>query len=117
MKYAKIYEVFKPKADLLMNYQLCRAYLNDNGGVLDIVEKILAQKFGGLHPKDRIAIRELRGKRNPVVELPYHEFKATVEEILENFVELKFDKMVAEFLAKKPNYPLTFRDIIERYIE
>ena len=43
MKYAKIYEVFKPKADLLMNYQLCRAFLNDNGGVLDIVEKILAQ--------------------------------------------------------------------------
>lgn len=117
MKYSKIYEVFKPKADLLMNYQLCRAYLNDNGGVLDIVEKILVQKFGGLHPKDRVAIRELRGKRNPTIELPYHEFKATVEEILENFVELKFDKMVAEFLAKKSNYPLTFRDIIERYIE
>jgi hypothetical protein len=117
MKYSKIYEVFKPKADLLMNYQLCRAYLNDNGGVLDIVDKILTQKFGGLHPKDRVAIRELRGKRNPTIELPYHDFKATVEEILENFVELKFDKMVAEFLAKKPNYPLTFRDIIERYIE
>ena len=116
MKYAKIYEVFKPKADLLMNYQLCRAFLNDNGGVLDIVEKILLQKFGGLHIKDRLAIRELRGKRNPVVELPYHEFKATVEEILETFVEQKFDKMVTEFLARKSGYPLTFRDIVERCI-
>jgi hypothetical protein len=117
MKYAKIYEVFKPKADLLMNYQLCRAYLNDNGGVLDIVEKILAQKFGGLHPKDRITIRELRGKRNPVVELPYHDFKATVKEILAGFVELRFDKMVFEVLSRKEGYPLAFRDIVERYID
>ena len=116
MKYIKIFEAYKPKADLLLNFQLCRAYLNDNCGVLGIVERILSQKFGGLHAKDKAIIRELRGQRNPVVNLPYHDFKATVEEILEGYVELRFDKMVAEFLAKKPNYPLTFRDIVERNI-
>jgi hypothetical protein len=115
MKYSKIYQGFKPKADMVMNYQLCKAYLNENGGVFDIVEKILSEKFGGLHIKDRLAVRALRGKRNPVVELPYHGFKATVEEILAGFVELRFDKMVFEVIYGKEGYPLTFRDIIEKY--
>ena len=115
MKYSKIYQGFKPKTDMVMNYQLCKAYLNENGGVFDIVEKILSEKFGGLHIKDRLAVRALRGKRNPVVELPYHGFKATVEEILAGFVELRFDKMVFEVISGKEGYPLTFRDIIEKY--
>lgn len=115
MKYSKIYQGFKPKADMLLNYQLCRAYLNENGGVFDIVEKILSERFGGLHIKDRLMIRSLRGKRNPVIELPYHDFKASVEEILAAFVELRFDKMVLEVVSKKEGYPLAFRDIIEKY--
>jgi hypothetical protein len=115
MKYSKIYQGYVPKADMLLNYQLCKAYLNENGGVFDIVEKILSEKFGGLHIKDRLAIRALRGKRNPVIELPYHEFKATVEEILAGFVELRFDKMALEVISRKEGYPLTFRDIIEKY--
>jgi hypothetical protein len=100
-----------------MNYQLCRAYLNVSGGVLDIVEAILSRRFGGLSQKEKETLKELRGKRNPVVDFPNHEFKATISEILETFVEQRFDKMVAEFFASKPNYPLTFRDIIERYGE
>jgi hypothetical protein len=101
---------------MLMMFQLCRAYLNASGGVLDIVEKILAEKFGGLHGKDKQIVRALRGKHNPTINLPYHEFKATVEEILTNYVELRFDKMVAEVLTNKSAYPLAFRDIVERYI-
>jgi hypothetical protein len=117
MKYTKIYQGFKPKADMLLNYQLCKAYFGDNGGVIDMVERILASKFGGLHPKDQMVIRSLRGKHNPVIELPYHDFKATVEEILAGFVELRFDKMVFEVLSRKEGYPLAFRDIVERYID
>jgi hypothetical protein len=117
MKYSKIYQGFKPKADMLLNYQLCKAYLNENGGVFDIVEKILSEKFGGLHIKDRLVIRALRGKRNPVIELPYHEFKATEEDILSEFVSRKFDKMVNEVKAGKEGYPLVFRDMIERFEE
>lgn len=115
MKYEKIYEAFKPKADLQLNFQLCRTYLNDNTSVLGIVEKILSNKFGGLHPKDRQMIKDLRGQRNPVIELPYHQFKATEEEILADYVELRFDKMVNEVMAGKEGYPLVFRDIVEKY--
>jgi hypothetical protein len=115
MKNEKIYEAFKPKADLQLNFQLCRAYLNDNTSVLGIVEKILNNKFGGLHPKDRQMIKDLRGQRNPVIELPYHQFKATEEEVLADYVALRFDKMVNEVMAGKEGYPLVFRDIVEKY--
>jgi hypothetical protein len=116
MKNVKVYEGFKPKADLLLKFQLCRAYLNASGSILDVVEAILAEKFGGLHDTDKKIIRELRGKHNPTVNIPYREFKATVDEILSNYIEMRFDKMVAEVLSKKSTYPLKFRDIIERYI-
>lgn len=115
IKNEKMYEAFKAKANLQLNFQLCRAYLNDNTSVLGIVEKILSNKFGGLHPKDRQMIKDLRGQRNPVIELPYHQFKATEEEILADFVEHRFDKMVNELLAGKEGYPLVFRDIVEKY--
>ena len=117
MKYSEIYEALKPKLDLQLSFQLCRAFLNNNTSVLGIVEKILEQKFGGLHDKDKQLIRELRGKRNPVIELPYHEFKATEEDILSEFVSRKFDKMVNEVKAGKEGYPLVFRDMIERFEE
>ena len=117
MKYSEIYEALKPKADLQLNFQLCRAYLNINTSVLGIVEKILSHKFGGLHDKDKQLIRELRGQRNPVIELPYHEFKASEEDILAEFVNNKFDKMVNEVKAGKEGYPLVLRDTIERFEE
>lgn len=116
MKNVKIYEGFKPRADPLMNYQLCRAYFNFNGGILEVVEKILTEKLGTLPKKDLVYIREQRGKRNPLIDLPCTDYKATVEEILSAYVEQRFDKMVSEVLARKPNYPLTFRDIIERFM-
>jgi hypothetical protein len=116
MKYGKIYNGYTGKADLLMNFQLCRAYLNENCSVSKVVEIVLTQMHGKLY-KDEIAkVRESHGKTNAVIELPRLKIKATANEILANYVELRFDKMVAEVLARKENYPLTFRDIIERYI-
>lgn len=115
MKNLAIYEALKPKADLQLNFQMCRAFLNNNTSVLGIVEKILDLKFGGLHDKDKQLIRELRGQRNPVIELPYHDFKASEENILAEFVNHKFDKMVNEVKAGKEGYPLVLRDMIERF--
>lgn len=115
MKNVKIYDGFKPKADLLMNYQLCRAYLNENCSIVQIVEKILMERFHDLSFKERAKIRECHGKSNAVIELPRLDFKMTVNEILTGYVELRFDKMVAEVLAHKSTYPLTFRDIIEKF--
>jgi hypothetical protein len=114
MKNVKIYNAFKGKADQLMKFQLCRAYLNENCGVIQIVEKILMERFHDLSTKERVKIRENHGKSNPVIEIPRLDFKATVNEIINNYIEIRFDKMVAEVLAKKNTYPLTFRDIIER---
>ena len=116
MKNVKIYNGFKPKADLLMNFQLCKAYLNENCSIAQIVEKIILERHHDLTYKERAKIRECHGNRNAVIELPRIDFKATVDEVLANYVELRFDKMVAEVLAHKSTYPLTFRDIVERYL-
>ena len=40
IKNEKMYEAFKAKANLQLNFQLCRAYLNDNTSVLGIVENM-----------------------------------------------------------------------------
>ena len=115
IKNEKMYEAFKPKANLQLNFQMCRAYLNDNTSVLGIVEKILSNRFGGLSDKEKQKIRDFRGQRNPVIELPGHEFKGSEEDILADYVALRFDKMVNELLAGKEGYPLIFRDIVEKY--
>ena len=120
MKYTKIFDAYKKKADLLMNYQLCRAYFGDNCSILRIVEKILLERFSDVPFKEKTigrVLSNLVGKTNPVVEIPKWEIKMTTSEILAAYVEKRFDKMVKEQLSSKPNYPLTFRDIVERNLE
>ena len=117
MKYSKIYNGYLGKADLLLNFQLCRALLNENCSVSKVVEIILTQIHGKLY-KDEIAkVRDSHGKNNAVIELPRLGLKATSNDILAKYVETKFDKIVTEVLAHKPAYPLAFRDIVERYIQ
>jgi len=117
MRNSKIYEAFKPKADLLMKYQLCKAYLNDNGSIVHMVESILSKKFFDLTDKEKAYIRDCHGRSNAVVEIPRHDFKANVNDILGEFIEKNFDVMVSEVLSRKSTYPLTFRDIIERNLD
>lgn len=124
MKNIKIYEGYKRSADFLLNFQMCRAYLGENCSVARIVEIILLGKFGGefdlKDPKSykrfSDAIRDsIQGKRNAIIEFKHFDFKESVEDILSKFVESKFDKMVAAIKVSLGNYPLKFRDIVERY--
>lgn len=117
MKNNKIYENYKKQADFLLDFQMCRAYLNENCGVARIVEIILLKKFGNpLSERGIINIaRATEGKRDAVVNLSREGFKASVSEILSKYVEERFDKMVSEIKVRLGNYPLKFRDIVERY--
>lgn len=120
MKYQKIYDGFQKQADLLLYYQLCRAYMNENCSILRLVEKILLSRLGVAPEKDNPvtrAINAVRGQHDPVISLPKFEFEAKVSEILAEFVEKKFDVMVFNCSTRLGSYPLKFRDIIERYSE
>ena len=123
MKHQKIYDGYKKKANFLLNFQMCRAYIGENcKKVTDAVEAILLHKFRGeidTSDPDRYKafsskIRETQGKRNAIVELPLQGYKESVEDILAWFVANRFDKMVDAVKISLGQYPLTFRDIIEQ---
>jgi glutamine amidotransferase-like uncharacterized protein len=114
MKYNKIFQGYNAN-DLILNFQLCKAYFNDNCSIVQIVEKILLERFHDLSFKERARIKECHGKSNALISLPRLGFEANVHDILKGYVEKRFDKMVAEAIGiKKSTYPQKFRDLIER---
>ena len=118
MKHEKIYNAFKSKADFIMKFQLVRAYYKSNDRITQLVEKILKEKYNQEWQEKLIrkACENAQGKRNAVIEIPQFNYKENVEAIFDKFIENKFDKMVNELLEHGLGmYPLTFRDIVERY--
>ena len=124
MKNQKIYDGYKKKADFLLNFQLCRAYIGENcKKVTDAVEAFLLHKFRGeIDTSDpdtyrafSSKIRATQGKRNAIVDLPLQGYKESVEDILSWFVANRFDKMIEAVRINLGQYPLKFRDIIEQY--
>ena len=114
MKYNKIFQGYNAN-DLILNFQLCKAYFNDNCSIVQIVEKILLERFHDLSFKERARIKECHGKSNALISLPRLGFEANVHDILKGYVEKRFDKMVAEAIGiKKSAYPQKFRDLIEK---
>ena len=119
IKYNKAFEAYKKKEDLMLNYQMAKAYYKDSGcSVSGLCERILKEKYNLPWQEKLIrkALAEVKGKKGAVLTIPQFKFQSTVYDILSNFVHKKFDKMVGE-LIKQPHgtiYPLTFRDIVEK---
>ena len=114
---AKFFNAYKSKADFILNFQMCKAYYKDSAlSATAIVEKILKKKYN-LPWQEKIirkALNEVRGQKNPLIEIPQFKYSKNVHDILAEFVEKNFDKMIAD---RKTNdlYPLGLRDIIEKY--
>ena len=113
----KLLEGYKKHSNFILNFQMCKAYYKDSAlPIMAIVEKILKAKYN-LPWQEKIirkALNEARGKKNPLIEIPQFKYSKNVHDILAEFVERNFDKMIAD---RKTNelYPLGLRDIIEKY--
>ena len=113
----KLLEGYKKHSNFILNYQMCKAYYKDSAlPIMAIVEKILKAKYN-LPWQEKIirkALNEVRGQKNPLIEIPQFKYSKNVHDILAEFVEKNFDKMIAD---RKTNglYPLGLRDIIEKY--
>ena len=113
----KLLEGYKKNSNFILNYQMCKAYYKDSAlSIMGIVEKILKKKYN-LPWQEKIirkAINEVRGQKNPLIDIPQFNYSKNVHDILAEFVEKNFDKMIAD---RKTNgmYPLGLRDIIEKY--
>jgi hypothetical protein len=113
----KLLEGYKKHSNFILNYQVCKAYYKDSAlSIMAIVEKILKAKYN-LPWQEKIirkALNEVRGQKNPLVEIPQFKYSKNVHDILAEFVEKNFDKIIID---RKTNgmYPLGLRDIIEKY--
>jgi hypothetical protein len=113
----KFLETYKKKADLILNYQMCKAYFKDSGlSILGIVERILKAKYNLPWQEKfiRRAIENARGKTNAVIIIPQFKYEEKPCDILAKFVEKNFGKMVVDFKTNG-TYPLKFRDIVENF--
>ena len=116
-KNEKLLAAYKKKADLILNYQMCKAYFKDSAlSILAIVEKILKAKYNLPWQEKLIrkALNEARGKTNATITIPQFKYEKKVHDILSEFVEKHLDKMAKES-ATRGVYPLGFVDLVEKY--
>jgi hypothetical protein len=113
----KFFNTYKSKADLLLNFQMCKAYYKDSGlSILAIVENVLKAKYN-LPWQEKIirkAINDARGVADATITIPQFNYEEKVRDILSKFVEKHFDKMALDAKSNSM-YPQVLRDIIERY--
>ena len=117
MNIEKKYLEYKKKENLLMNYQMCKAYFRDmSASVTYVVELILRQKYDLPWQLKfiRRATMDARGKSNALIDIPQFRYSEHVNDILSKFVKKNFAKMVGD-QKNNSNYPFKFRDIIENY--
>ena len=113
----KFLEAYKKKADLLLNYQMCKAYFKDSAmSIMGIVEKILRQKYDLPWQAKviRRTLNDVKGQTNAIISIPKFNYEKKVHDIISEFVIKNFGKMLAD---RKTNelYPIGLRDIIEKY--
>lgn len=116
---SKILEAYKKKADFILDYQVCKAYFKDSAlPIMAIVEKILKAKYN-LPWQEKIirrALNENRGKTNPTIAIPQFKFEKKVHDIISEYVERNFDKIMLDYNRQGNGvYPLKFMEIVEKY--
>lgn len=113
----KFLNAYKSKADLLLNYQMCKAYFKDSGlSILAIVEKILKEKYN-LPWQEKIirrVVNAAKGQSNAMIAIPQFKYEKRVHDILADYVIKNFDKMMLD-RKSSDMYPLGLQRIIEKY--
>lgn len=114
----KVLLEYMKKEDLLLNYNVAKAYLKQESAVSvsGLVELILLQKYDRPWQKRIVhnAVREIHGKKNALVSIPKFNFEERVNDIISTFVHRNFDSILKE-RTENSLYPIGLRDIVERY--
>lgn len=117
-KQSKLYETYKKREDLLLNYNTCRAYLKMSGcSVLQVVEAILKRKYN-LPWQAKIvrkAIDGVRGERNALIKIEQFRYEEKVYDILSKFVKDHFNEIMDN--CQMGDYPLVVKDIKNGYLQ
>lgn len=111
-----LYEEYKKKADLMLDYQTCRGFLKESGvGITDVVFLILKKKYD-YHWQTKFirqATNAARGVRDAEIEIPQFNYKEKVSDILSRFVKDHFNEIMRTW--RNGEYPLVVRGLGEKY--
>ena len=111
----QLYERYKGKADLLLNFQMVKAYWKDtSASILYACEKIILAKYNKEWQQKIIQkyFAKLRSERNvSTISIPQISFEKTTNDILGGYVKKNFGNMIAD-MKSGYSYPLIFRDIV-----
>ena len=115
MKYKSIFDVYSRKKDTILDYQLCKAYLGINGGINRMVEVILLEKEKNPFHRKKISevVRNLVGHRDPLINIPKLGIHSKSSQILSDFVERNFDRIVSSHKLRKGIFPIKFMDLVD----
>ena len=113
----QVQSAYVKKATLLEDYNLLKAYFKfDNASVLGIAEKILLDKYN--HPYIRKEIQRkvlaLQNTTNTPLVIEMIKLNATPKEILRDYIENNFKKIINDRKKMPSRYPIFLRDIIEK---
>ena len=113
----QVQSAYVKKATLVEDYNLLKAYFKfDNASVLGIAEKILLDKYN--HPYIRKEIHRkilaLQNTTNTPLVIERIKLNATPKEILRDYIEKNFKKIINDRKKMPSRYPIFLRDIIEK---
>ena len=113
----QVQSAYVKKATLLEDYNLLKAYFKfDNASVLGIAEKILLDKYNNPYIRKEIhrKVLALQNTTNTPLVIERIKLNATPKEILRDYIEKNFKKIINDRKKKPSRYPIFLRDIIEK---
>jgi len=115
-KASQLFDRYKGKADMLLNFQMVKAYWNDaSASILYACERIILEKYKKEWQQKLIRkhFARLRGERNAkIISIPQISFEKTTKEILSEYVKSNFTTMIAH-CKQGYSYPHIFRDMVD----
>ena len=116
MNIEKKYQEYKRIENLLIDYQMCKAYFRDmSASIAYVAELIIRDKYDLPWQRKIVhkAVSQVQGKSNALIEIPQFKYSAHVNDIISKFIRKNFEKMVYD-QRNNTNYPFKFRDIVEK---
>lgn len=113
MKKENVLESYKRIEDLLLNYSVSRAFLNDGGlSLVKLVERILCKKHSSYYERKAIrrALLGLHGRSSEtMVAIPRIGLNRSLGDIVASFVHSNILKMVKDYKETRNDlYPIKF---------
>lgn len=111
-------EVYEKKSNLILDHNMAKGWFKDSAlSLTGVADKILREKYNLPWQAKfvRAALSEARGKRNPLVSIPKFSYEKHLNDIIHEYVVKNIGKMAEDWKVNKWNYPLAFRDLIEKY--